>query len=261
MAKAKSLAIGFGIAAAGLGTVVVIFLSLATFQGSEVNYINDVNRLTSDLNRVNMEINSVATDLSSNRIYITQAKFQLSSLVNDADKLHKRASSMSVPEKYKSVHPHLVQGLDYYVSSFESSKNAIEYTEKALQSSQNFETLLYSDIISVILGSASLQSLSAMSEVYSNTEAAKAAYHDANRYGRLATDEFTKYFSMTNLMTNISYPNTTSEQVLRDVSKQSLLEECKELGIPEFSCTEQTLLAKRRIVAAGQQGAYGSGTP
>ncbi len=36
--------------------------------------------------------------------------------------------------------------------------------------------------------------------------------------------------------------------------------ECKQLGIPEFSCTEQTLLAKRRIVAAGQEGAYGSGT-
>jgi len=36
--------------------------------------------------------------------------------------------------------------------------------------------------------------------------------------------------------------------------------ECKSLGIPEFSCTEQTLLAKRRIVAVGQEGAYGSGT-
>jgi hypothetical protein len=38
------------------------------------------------------------------------------------------------------------------------------------------------------------------------------------------------------------------------------IEECKRLGIPEFSCTEQTLLAKRRIGAAAQEGAYGSGT-
>lgn len=38
------------------------------------------------------------------------------------------------------------------------------------------------------------------------------------------------------------------------------LEECKQLGIPEFTCTEQTLLAKRRVTYAQQQGAYGSGT-
>jgi hypothetical protein len=38
------------------------------------------------------------------------------------------------------------------------------------------------------------------------------------------------------------------------------LAECKQLGIPEFTCTEQTLLAKRRVVSASQQGAYGSGT-
>ena len=39
------------------------------------------------------------------------------------------------------------------------------------------------------------------------------------------------------------------------------LEECKQLGIPEFTCTEQTILAKKRLTAAGQAGAYGSGTP
>ena len=39
------------------------------------------------------------------------------------------------------------------------------------------------------------------------------------------------------------------------------VKECKSLGIPEFSCTEQTLLAKRRLVNIAQQGAYGSGTP
>jgi len=38
------------------------------------------------------------------------------------------------------------------------------------------------------------------------------------------------------------------------------LAECKQLGIPEFTCTEQTLLAKRRVVSASQEGAYGSGT-
>ncbi|MFQ5921074.1 MAG: hypothetical protein ACE5JV_03560, partial [Nitrososphaerales archaeon] len=39
------------------------------------------------------------------------------------------------------------------------------------------------------------------------------------------------------------------------------LEECKVLGIPEFICTEHNILAKRRLTAAGQTGAYGSGVP
>ncbi len=43
------------------------------------------------------------------------------------------------------------------------------------------------------------------------------------------------------------------------------LEECKSYGIPEFACTEHTLLAKRRLLAAQQEGAGGflgdSGVP
>ena len=38
------------------------------------------------------------------------------------------------------------------------------------------------------------------------------------------------------------------------------IKECKQLGVPEVICTETSLLAKRRMVAAGQTGAYGSGT-
>jgi len=43
------------------------------------------------------------------------------------------------------------------------------------------------------------------------------------------------------------------------------LEECKSYGMPEFACTEQTLLAKRRLIAAQKEGAGGflgdSGVP
>jgi len=38
------------------------------------------------------------------------------------------------------------------------------------------------------------------------------------------------------------------------------LEECKSLGIPQFTCTQQTILAKKRIIEAEKPGAYGSGT-
>jgi hypothetical protein len=39
---------------------------------------------------------------------------------------------------------------------------------------------------------------------------------------------------------------------------KSQLERCKEIGIPEFTCTEQTLIARERIIEA--EGGYGSGT-
>lgn len=38
------------------------------------------------------------------------------------------------------------------------------------------------------------------------------------------------------------------------------LEECKQLGIPEFACTQHSILAKKRLTTAQQEGAYGSGT-
>lgn len=43
------------------------------------------------------------------------------------------------------------------------------------------------------------------------------------------------------------------------------IKECKSYGVPEFACTEQTLLAKRRFIAAHKEGAGGflgdSGVP
>lgn len=35
---------------------------------------------------------------------------------------------------------------------------------------------------------------------------------------------------------------------------------CRELGIPEFTCNENTVLAKMRVTEATGTGAYGSGT-
>ncbi len=45
------------------------------------------------------------------------------------------------------------------------------------------------------------------------------------------------------------------------VASPAQIEECKSLGIPEFTCTEQQILAKKRLINAQQAGAYGSGTP
>lgn len=44
------------------------------------------------------------------------------------------------------------------------------------------------------------------------------------------------------------------------VATPEQIEECKQLGIPVFACSEHQILAKKRVVDAYQPGAYGSGT-
>jgi hypothetical protein len=53
------------------------------------------------------------------------------------------------------------------------------------------------------------------------------------------------------------YPDYLGDSSQKVTQKQ--LEECKELGIPEFACTEQTLLAKKRVIKVEEKDAYGSG--
>jgi len=38
------------------------------------------------------------------------------------------------------------------------------------------------------------------------------------------------------------------------------VEECRQMGINVGACTENSILAKKRLIAASQKGAYGSGT-
>ena len=44
------------------------------------------------------------------------------------------------------------------------------------------------------------------------------------------------------------------------VATPEQIEECKQLGIPVFTCSEHQILAKKRVIDAYQPGGYGSGT-
>jgi hypothetical protein len=45
------------------------------------------------------------------------------------------------------------------------------------------------------------------------------------------------------------------------VATPEQVEECKRIGIPEFTCTEQNILAKKRLLNAQANPSTGSGTP
>ena len=47
------------------------------------------------------------------------------------------------------------------------------------------------------------------------------------------------------------YPTGGGAQIVTPAQ----IEECKAYGIPEFACTEQTLLAKKRLINAQKEGA------
>jgi hypothetical protein len=45
------------------------------------------------------------------------------------------------------------------------------------------------------------------------------------------------------------------------VATPEQIEECKSLGIPEFTCSEHQILAKKRLINAQMNPSTGSGTP
>ena len=257
MGKAKVVAIGLGIASLVIG---ILGAYLIYQESAESDYVNGANRIVSDRNKIiNEFMSDLLPRLETRQISITQVKFRVTSLVNDADKLHQHALGMNVPEKYKSAHPHLIQGLDYFTSAVESTKDALQYTENALQASQQLQTSSTS-VIGAIFGFGSLPNLSGMSDVYSNTEAAKTAFNDAIRYLKQSEEELETFSSAAQLENNISFSSTVFERGASSAATQEQLEACKELGIPAFSCSEEQILAKKRLINAGEQGAYGSGT-
>ncbi len=245
-----------GIAALATG----IFGAYLIYQESaERDYVKETNKLLSDRNQiVNEFMSDLLPKMETKQISITEAKFRVSSLVNDADKLHQHASSMNVPDKFRPAHPHLIQGLDYFTSAVNSTDTALQYIENALRAGQQLQ-ISSNSVIGTIFGFASLPNLAGMSNVHSNTEAAKAAFNDAIRYLKQSEEALETFSSTAHLENNVSFSSTVFERGTSSAATKEQLEACKELGIPAFSCSEEQILAKKRL-NAGEQGAQGSGT-
>ncbi len=98
-----------------------------------------------------------------------------------------------------------------------------------------------------------------MSDVHSNTEAAKAAFNDAVRYLKQSEESLATFSSAAHLENNVSFSSTVFERSASSALTKEQLETRKELGIPAFSCSEEQILAKKKL-NAGEQGTHGSGT-
>ncbi len=243
MHRTKVIAIGFGIAVAVIGSLAAYMM----YQSSaELTYVNEVNAINADLNKITVDLmGNLLPQLEIKAISMTEAKSSLASLVNDADRLYQYALKINVPDKYESAHPHLVQGLDYFTSAMKSGMTTFQYTEDALQASEQLQTVNSTKIISAIFGFGSLPE-SELSDVKSKVEAAKAAYNDALKYYGQAEEELSTFYSLSKL------PVPSKQPSIDDYSPGSLatkeqLQECSELGIPVSNCTEQEILAKKRL--------------
>jgi hypothetical protein len=181
--------------------------------------------------------------METKQISVSDGKTIVSSLANEADRLEQEASSMNVPEKYKSAHPHLMQGLDYFSNAVASTNDALQYTENALEAGQKLQTASIT-VMGTIFGFDSLPKTPEMSDVRTNADAAKNAFNDAINYLRQSEDELQVFHSMANIK-QVSAPSAALD--VSEVGKvtKEMLEECKELGIPEFSCSEQKILEKK----------------
>jgi hypothetical protein len=239
--SAKVVAIGVGIAAIVAG----IFAGYLAYQQSiEQEYIDGVNAILSERNQI---INEFMSDLlprmETKQISVSDGKTIVSSLSNEADKLLQEAFSMNVPAKFKSAHPHLMQGLDHFSNAVTSTKDALQYTENALEAGQKLQTASVT-VMGTIFGFDSLPDTPEMSDVRSNADAAKNTFNDAVNYLRQSEDELQVFHSMAGIK-RVSTPSAVLDvSEVGNVTKE-MLEECRELGIPEFSCSEQKILEKR----------------
>ncbi len=241
MVKVKVVAIGVGIAALVAG----IFAGFLAYQNSvEQGYVDDVSGILAERNKI---INEFMSDLlprmETKQLSVSDSKTIVSSLANEADKLLQEASSMNVPAKYQAAHPHLIQGLDHFSSSVASTNDALQYTENALEAGQKLQAASIT-VMGTIFGFDSLPETPEMSDVRSNAEAAKSTFNDAINYLRQSEDELQVFYSMAQIQ-KVSTPSAALD--VGEVGKvtKEMLEECKELGIPEFSCSEQKILEKK----------------
>jgi len=244
--SARVVAIGVGVAAIVAG----IFAGYLAYQQSmEQEYVDGVNNILSKRNQI---INEFMSDLlprmETKQITVSDGKTIVSSRANEADKLLQDASSMNVPEKYRSAHTHLIQGLDHFSNTVASTNDALQYTENALQAAQKLQTASIT-VMGTIFGFDSLPETPEMSDVRSNAEAAKNTFNESINYLRQSEDELQIFYSMAQIQ-NVSSPSAALD--VREVGRvtKEMLEECKELGIPEFSCSEQKILEKKRLTGA-----------
>jgi len=244
--RAKVFTIGFGIAALVVGIVIGY---LVYQQPVEQDYMEGVDSILSERNQI---INEFMSDLlpkmESRQISITESKVRVASLVDEANNLHQDALGMNVPEKYRSAHPHFVQGLDYFASAVNSTNNALQYTANALQAGQHLQTSSFT-IMGSIFGFDSLPESSEMSDVRSNAEAAKAAFNDAIKYLRQSEEELETFATVSQLYINVSISSPVLERGAVSTATKEQLEECKELGIPVFTCSEEKILEKKKLDA------------
>jgi hypothetical protein len=246
MGRAKLFAIGFGIAALAVGIIASYMLYQ---QPPEQGYIEEVTRILSERNQIfNEFMSDLLPKMESKQISIAESKDRVTLLAGKANNLHQDALGMNVPEKYRSAHPHFVQGLDYFASAVNSTNNALQYTENALQAGQQLQASSFS-IMGSIFGFDSLPESSEMSDVRLNAEAAKAAFNDAINYLRQSEEELETFASAAQLYINVSISSPVIERGAVSTVTKEMLEECKELGIPVFSCSEEQILAKKRLDA------------
>ena len=232
------VAIAVGIAAVVIG---ILGAYLMHQESIERDYVNQVRTIKSDLDKITIELTgNLLPKLESRAISMTDAKSSLSSLVDDANQLHHRALSMDVPDKYKSAHPHLIKGLDYFVKAMQTGKDAFQYTENALVASEQMQTPPTA-VIGAIFGSGSLPNLSGMDDAHSNVEAAKTAYNNAVMYYGQVEEELKTFYSLAQIGTEQPVPFKPSAPATRE-----MLDECKRLGISEFTCSEEQILAKKK---------------
>ncbi len=240
MDKIRLVVTGIGIAAVAIG---IFGFYLTNQQSAENDYVSGVNAIVYARSQIiNEFMSDLLPRLETKQLSIADGKSMVASRANFADELHQQALGMNVPDRYRSSHPHLIQSFDYFARSIESTRDALQYTEDALQTSEQLQ-IPSSNVIGAIFAFGSLPDSSEMTDLRSKTDVARNAFNEAVQYLQKSEEELETFSSTSGIQLKDSSAGTVSPDQL---------EECRQLGIPAFACSEKEILEKKKLLSAGK---------
>lgn len=236
----RLVVIGVGIAAIAIG---IVGFYLTNQQSVENDYVSGINKIVYTRSQIiNEFMSDLLPRLETKQLSIADGKSMVASRANFAKELHQQALDMNVPDRYRSSHPHIIQSLDYFARSIESTRDALQYTEDALQTSEQLQ-IPSSSVIGAIFAFGSLPDSPEMSDLRSKTDVARNAFNEAVQYLQKSEEELATFSSTSGIQLKDSSSGTVSPDQL---------EECRQLGIPAYACSEKEIFDKKTLLNTGK---------
>lgn len=181
------LAAGVVVAIVGVGALVIL-----EQESQGTVYVDRITIMVSNLNKVMQKLEIENSNLMKGNTDVAQYRSILISLEDRAAQIQHRAISLLVPQNHKSIHLHLVQGIEYERLAIGSAQNGTTHLQAAFEHLGNSTTARNTTrIISAVFSNTPMSEILDLGEeIYSDSKLARDSFIEMQRYIKLAREEF-----------------------------------------------------------------------